>query len=209
MMNPTCLAFIYRQYCQSICLYGLELVTLSNRLLGQLDVRQAISIKLSLGLSKYFRSTALLEAMEICSIKELYLKHKLLFYNQVIRNGVTAAVFEELSVLYRGASRVGHSYFNHLAGLGGLLGHEVDRQTLDQAKLELRSKFSATNLGLVDSIRVLLKDWWDNPNSQRLLALFLRVEFGVGSRTELFGGEHGGDRVLAGSFLAGLDDEST
>lgn len=44
-MDPTCLGFIYKQYCQSIALYGLEVLYVNKTTLKQFDARQGILIK--------------------------------------------------------------------------------------------------------------------------------------------------------------------
>ena len=49
-LNPRALAFIYKQFCQSIIRYGLEIINLSNSRLRLLNIRQNILIKKCLGL---------------------------------------------------------------------------------------------------------------------------------------------------------------
>ena len=50
-LNPRAMAFIYKQFCQSIKRYGLEVINLSNSRLRLLNIRQNILIKKCLGVS--------------------------------------------------------------------------------------------------------------------------------------------------------------
>jgi hypothetical protein len=52
-MDPMCLSFIFRQYCQSIFQYGLELITINRQTLKQFETRQNMLIKNFLKLSKF------------------------------------------------------------------------------------------------------------------------------------------------------------
>ena len=79
-INPICLGFIYKCFCQSIFSYGLELVHIGKTLGKELDVRQRILLKNSLGLSKYSRTRPLLDSLGIESITQLYFKFNILFF---------------------------------------------------------------------------------------------------------------------------------
>ena len=92
ILNPSCLGFIYRQFCQSICHYGLELISLSKGLLKNLDIRQNILLKTALGLPKRIKTSPLLDAMKISRLSELYLQFKLSFMKQIRSNGLALGV---------------------------------------------------------------------------------------------------------------------
>lgn len=60
-LHLTCLCFMYRKYCQSISLYGLELVTLSKASLQRINTCQNTLLKMGIGVPpKYSKSTPLL-----------------------------------------------------------------------------------------------------------------------------------------------------
>ena len=74
-LNPKTIAFIYKQFCQSILEFGLENLYLSRQSLNQLNVRQNTLIKNIIGLRFWTRTKAFLNELKIESIKQLYLKH--------------------------------------------------------------------------------------------------------------------------------------
>lgn len=48
-INPQCRGFIYKACCQSIMIYGLELVYMGKSLRKELDIRQGLAVISSLG----------------------------------------------------------------------------------------------------------------------------------------------------------------
>ena len=97
LIHPECLGFIYRQFCQSIYTYGLEVITLSKSLLKNINTRQGILLKLSLGLPKFSRNTLLFRALGVLSINELYTKSKIQFLKQIKKNGLAHALYMNVS----------------------------------------------------------------------------------------------------------------
>lgn len=80
LATPECLAFVYRQFCQSISTYGLEVITLNMSLLIRLNIRQNIFIKLGIDIFKHYRSTPLMKSLNnIITLDELYTKAKVQF----------------------------------------------------------------------------------------------------------------------------------
>ena len=101
-MNPFIISKTYKKFCQSIIFYGFETCYLSRSNLKELNIRQNILIKNSLGLTKFVRTTPLLTALEIKSIEELYFKHKILLFEQLRFNDTTKYVLEFLLKHYSG-----------------------------------------------------------------------------------------------------------
>ena len=60
-------------------LYGFEIFNYSNSAVNELNIRQNILIKHSIGLSKFVRITPLFMFMRIKSIMHLIYQHKLCF----------------------------------------------------------------------------------------------------------------------------------
>jgi hypothetical protein len=54
VLNPFTISEIYKIFCQSILLYGLEIFNFSNGTINELNIRQNILIKHSIGLAKFF-----------------------------------------------------------------------------------------------------------------------------------------------------------
>ena len=93
-MTPLTMAKIYRIYCQPKFLYGLEMIYISKGTLKKLNTTQSTLIKMNLGLSKYARSSALLDALRIESVKHLYYKFKIIFISQLKKIPFTNTLLE-------------------------------------------------------------------------------------------------------------------
>ncbi len=174
-LDPGCLSFVYRQFCQSIFLYGLELVHLSKGLLRHLESRQSLILKMALGLSKFSRSRPLIEAMDVSPLLELYYKFKYLFLGQVKTNRLTASVFLELRIM-KPKRGISDSYLGQLGELSSILGRCPETLGKKELLVRIKSKFGCENQGLVDSVRSAL----ETPGSGNLLGLLLRVDYGSG-----------------------------
>ena len=194
-INPFCLGFIYKQFCQSIFVYGLELIYLNKRLLGHFQSRQGVIIKLALNLSKFVRTTPLLESIFVIPILELYFKFKYLFLKQIPKNRVAHSIFTELSK--RDPKRNSkESFITQLKELESILvdtdGNKIDPSSLDKKGMLdiIRARFARNNRGLVDSVRTSLccRD------GGVLLRLLLAAGFHRGSPVE--------------SIMVGVDDFS-
>ena len=176
IIEPTCLGFIYKQYCQSIINYGLEVVSISKTVLKQLDIRQGILIKMSLGLSKFSRTRPLLDALNINPVSELYYKFKYLFRKQINNNYLVLGVYNELNEYY-GRSRIPkYSFIRQLKELDKVVENfsNLDKKEFLQ---KLREKFRSDNLGLVDSIRYVINEYNNNEMARSLLRSLLWVDF--------------------------------
>ena len=82
-MTILTMAKIYRIYCLQKCLYGLEMLYISKTTLRELNTTQASLNKMNLKVSKYTKSSPLLDTLRIESIKNLYYKFKILFVKQL------------------------------------------------------------------------------------------------------------------------------
>ena len=177
-VDPFCLAFIYRQFCQSICVYGLEILRFSKCLLKQLDKRQALLIKKTLGLSKFVRTTPLFNALKIPSLNELYFKFKFLFLKQCNNNDTTSRLYEVLSACYVSRLKPKSSFLWQLVELDGVLGQPVNEIPKDQVLPRIYSLLRSKNKGLVDSLVTVFKSWEAGENrSINLVRLLLWVPF--------------------------------
>lgn len=176
IIEPTCLGFIFKQYCQSIINYGLEIVSISKMVLKQLDMRQNILIKMALGLSKYSRTKPLFDALNISPITELYYKFKYLFRNQINNNFLVLSVFNELNKYYSESKIPKNSYIKQIKELDKVVENALNMKK-EEFLLKLRDKFKSDNLGLVDSIRYILLGYSSNEAARSLLRGLLWVDF--------------------------------
>ena len=108
------MAFIYKQFSQSIIKFGLENVHLSEFKLGQLNIRQNILIKNCLKLKRFIRTRALLQVLKIESISHLYLKHKVFFLKQIYKNVLTRDIFIFLKCYFKGKKKPKQSFESQL-----------------------------------------------------------------------------------------------
>jgi hypothetical protein len=92
---------IYKTFCQSILLYGLEIFNFSNGTINELNIRQNILIKLSIGLAKFVKTTPLSSPLRIKSIKHLVYQHKLCFVRQLYNVNFTRSIFKYLEDFYK------------------------------------------------------------------------------------------------------------
>ena len=99
-MSPLSIAKIYRIYCQPKFLYGLEMIYISQNTLRELNSMQASLVKMNLGLSKFAKSSPLLDALRIESVKHLYHKFKILFVKQLQQIPFTNHLFKYLKEFY-------------------------------------------------------------------------------------------------------------
>jgi len=175
--NPICMGFMYKQYCQSIFNYGLEIVTISKMLLKQLDIRQGILIKSFLGLSKFSRTRPLLDALCISSITDLYLKFKILFVKHIENNDLVFTVFGKLKEHYARFKTSRLSYFDQLIECSKIIESEIIGVPKNELLVKLRTKTECSNSGLVDSIRFLLYNHENFPNFKDELRGLVWVDF--------------------------------
>ena len=181
-INPQCLGFIYKAYCQSIMIYGLELVYMGKSLRKELDIRQGIVVKSSLGLSKFSRTRPLLSALNLDCVSKLYFKYKILFLKQLNNNALAKNLFDTLKNHYSTRKKTPNfSFLKQMLECEKVVGKnllEIDKKNL---LIALDEKFCSENLGLVDSIKYVLNNYENLENSRELLRNLVRVDFGEGS----------------------------
>ena len=68
-LDPKSIAFIYKQFCQSILHFGLEFCFIKSPLLRQLNTRQNILLKNVLGVKYFARIKSLLNELKIEAIE--------------------------------------------------------------------------------------------------------------------------------------------
>lgn len=178
-IDPTCLGFIYKQFCQSISLYGLEVLYVNKTTLKQFDTRQGILIKSALNLSKFSRTKPLMDALNIDSFNFLYFKFKVLFYDQIKNNYLTKAAYDNLKGFYQEFGTPRYSYFQQCRALETIIDKRLENTDGKEMISLLESKFNSSNAGLVDSLNFLLSNFDKFVNAKDLLRELLWVDFGT------------------------------
>ncbi|RNA15284.1 RNA-directed DNA polymerase from mobile element jockey-like [Brachionus plicatilis] len=69
---PGLVGFLYKQFCQSISRYHINLVFVGETKLGELDIRQNLLIKRIFDIKKYARFRPMLEALRLETVEQLY-----------------------------------------------------------------------------------------------------------------------------------------
>ena len=124
-LSPLSLAKIYRIYCQPKFLYGLEMIYISQNTLRELNSTQAALIKMNLGLSKYARSSPLLDALRIESVKHLYHKFKILFVKQLQQIPFTRTLLEYLGDYYCDKTCPSQSFIQQISETSRLISMNI------------------------------------------------------------------------------------
>ena len=85
-INPFLQSFIYKTFCISKCLYGIELMSLNKSTINKINVNQNILIKSMLGKSKYCHTSDLLKVLRVFDINNLIIFMKLSFIKNLNYN---------------------------------------------------------------------------------------------------------------------------
>ena len=155
-MRPTTTAFLYKQFCQSILRYSMDILYFSDTKLKELDTRQNILIKNTIGISKFTHTKPLYSALKLESITQIYLKHKVFFLNQILNNNLSREVFLTIRKLHVASTSTDSSYNKQLR----LLEFKLSINCLEYEKsliIDLiNDLFMCANQGLIDSINYYL-----------------------------------------------------
>lgn len=179
LMKPSTTVFLYKQFCQSIFRYHLDVVLINVSKLKELDTRQNILIKRTIGINKYSLCKSLNEAVRLESISKIYFKHKIFFLKQIKNNEVCSNLFKSLrqenELKFR---RDDSSFVKQLS----IIEREIKIDVLDYSNdltLELIDNlFKCNNQGLIDSIKYyifLIENQMDN--GQDYYYLFYELNF--------------------------------
>jgi hypothetical protein len=184
-IRPINFGFIYKQFVQSIFVYGLEVSYINQSDLQSFDRSQAKLIKHFIGISKFCRNTPLLNAMRVQSISHLYYKFKTLFMCQIKDNELANKVYLEIGK--HNPIHDKYSYFSQIHETKNRIenncGHTVDMistKTEDLLKMLTRT-FMFEHQGLIDSVKMVLFEF-EKPDADpewllKLLRSLLYVEF--------------------------------
>ena len=155
-LNPKIIAFVYKQFCQSIFKYGLENLNINTNQLKNFNTRQNILVKRAIGISKYCKTKPIFQVLKIESMMQLYAKHKIFFYRQIKCNSVTNAVFVWLHCHYKKSKASIESLIDQVNKISKQLKVDNCLANIQDTikKIELMDK--CVNKGLMDSINFLI-----------------------------------------------------
>ena len=98
-INPFLQSFIYKSFCVSRLLYGLEIMSLNKKTLNSMNVSQNIIIRYMTGLSKHSHISNTRKTLKILSIEELFIHMKLVFIKNLKNNIICERIFNHLLVM--------------------------------------------------------------------------------------------------------------
>ena len=154
------MAALYKTFSQSIMLFGFEVLNYSVATMNELNVRQNIFIKNTIGLSKYVKTKPLFNALKIKSMQQLIYQHKLSFVRQLHKVDFTKQIFEYLSNKYSDEAIPKDSFFcsyNKIISKCGLELNKIFSKTEINKNLNKYFGFENDRYGLVDSITTVLE----------------------------------------------------
>jgi len=156
-MKPSTIVYLYKQFCQSIFRYHLDIVLINMTKLKELDTRQNILIKRSIGLNKFTRSRSLNEALKLESISELYFKHKLFFLKQINNNNLCRNLFKivKQDSIFK-FKREDSSFLKQLSSVENEIKIDCQDYPSSFSIGLVHDLFLCKNKGIVDSIKYYL-----------------------------------------------------
>jgi hypothetical protein len=156
-LEPYTNAFVYRTYCQPIVCYGLEMLHIRKSKLKDYDSTQATLIKNSTGLSKYVRTTPLINALKVRSITHLYYRMKIAFLKQLKLNQLTSDILNDLIQSYKHSKIPEASFVKQVSDTGHIIGKDVYATGYNACLDEIDKKFRAEDEEMVRRVGNLCK----------------------------------------------------
>ena len=93
-VNPFLQAFIYKTFCVSRILYGMEIMNINKKTLNMLNISQNNIIRYMTGLSRNITTTT--KILNLFNIHDLYLYMKLIFIKNLKNNIICLKIFNYL-----------------------------------------------------------------------------------------------------------------
>ena len=95
-LNPFLQSLLYKTFCLSKFLYGLEIMTLNMGTLDKMNQTQNAIVRYMTGLSKRSHSAPVLRVLHLFNIRELYVFFKLTFIKNLMKNCICKFIFNYL-----------------------------------------------------------------------------------------------------------------
>ena len=183
MSSPEVIGFLYKQFCQSTFRYYLDLLFIGEKKISEIDIRQNLLLKRAFGIKKFARFRALLEAVNIETIEQMYLKHKIFFIKQIRQNGICNEILVFLKDHYTNFDQKNTSFCKQLLNVGKKIHIDILEYN-PRTSLVIIDHIFKNNAGLVDSIKyviILIKDSMINNQCYfhffKILNDLLKVDF--------------------------------
>ena len=146
---------------------------ISKTTLRELNTTQASLIKMNLKVSKYAKSSPLLDALRVESIKNLYNKFKILFVKQLRMIPFTKSLLEYLDDYYYDRQCPNESFIGQIIDTNRLLAINVLEVSSKSALTTLKKFFQATSEEL--KVKILNISSMMSENKELLINLSLSL----------------------------------
>jgi hypothetical protein len=176
-LDPHSIAQMYRTFCQPILTYGFEMCRLSKKQIKDINVKQSSLIKNAIGVSKYSKSSALMEALKIDTVEFLYLKYKFLFQRQLREVDFTLKIYNFLRNCEFKRINNNLSFMLQLDGAKNII-NEIEsermKDTVARLKAQLNVNMDETQIRRISNICKLIGESNDKNYYQQILKNVLR-----------------------------------
>ena len=165
-------AFLYKSFCLSKFLYGIENMSLSNLTLNNLNTMQNSLFRYLTRLSRSSHMSNLLNSLSILSISDLVMKLKVGFVNHLKNNVVTNEILNFLLTSKQLVNKRSKSFYSDIMKIGNLIDSSFDHLTFSKNfKIYLKNKLKSN--GVSDSIKFCMHNI-KLPWAQNLLKLLTK-----------------------------------
>jgi hypothetical protein len=163
-LNPFVQSLIYKTFCLSKFLYGLEVTSLNLTTLKKLNVEQNMIIRYMIGLHKNCHMSDLLVILRIFNIQELYTLYKLIFIKNLKNNKICSKIFNYLCNSLNNYNSRSPSFARDMNNLTNFLNLDICNIS-DNIEIVI-SKFKTDTFAYDkdDEVFIFLKDSLNNLN---------------------------------------------
>ena len=176
-LNPYLQSFIYKTFCLSKFLYGLEIMTLNNETLARINVSQNSIVRYIVGLYKKTHISPVLKALKLFNINALYLFFKMTFIKNLKKNFICKYIFDFLMKNTNAYCRNTNSFVRDIRGL--IEYFNCDIQYLYTYVIEFIKDFKreAREMDEEDTTIMLVRDCLHNSESYEFIQILNRTLF--------------------------------
>jgi hypothetical protein len=156
MASLDLIGFLYKQFCQSIFRYHLDVVFIGEKKLNEYDIRQNLLLKRAFSIKKFSRFGPMLEAVKVESIEQIYLKHKVFFLKQLRQNILCNELLVYLRENYDYFEQKNTSYTKQMNNLEKKIHINLSEYNPKTAIEMIEHLLKCSNSGLVDSVKFIV-----------------------------------------------------
>ena len=172
---PILQAFLYKSYCLSRMTYCLEIMSVSNKTITKINVKQNNIFRFLLNLDNRSVMKHVLPALKVLTLKQLILKRKIGFISQIKDHPLTSGILSHLIQTNPNEKRKSNSFKADMYEIENILGSEV----YNMKKREILSKYENTirrEDGIIDSLETCLLNF-RNPVNKKMIKLLTQPKY--------------------------------